>query len=103
MSIKNIALCAGGFTGEYEVSINSAKNVKANLNTARYRVYTILINRDRWFYESDAGAVDVDKSDFSITVGGEKIKFDFAFITIHGTPGEDGKLQGYLAMLGIRY
>jgi|SRR6185503_11133241 len=103
MKTKNIALCAGGFTGEYEVSINSAKNIAANLNSEKYTVYTILINRGRWFYESANGPVDVDKTDFSIILGGEKIKFDFAFITIHGTPGEDGKLQGYLDMLGVPY
>lgn len=103
MKTKNIALCAGGFTGEYEVSINSAKNIAANLNPENYKVYTILINRDRWFYESANGPVNVDKTDFSIILNGEKIKFDFAFITIHGTPGEDGKLQGYLDMLGIPY
>jgi D-alanine-D-alanine ligase len=103
MKTKNIALCAGGFTGEYEVSINSAQNIAANLNPEKYKVYTILINRDRWFYESDGGPVDVDKNDFSIALNGEKIKFDFAFITIHGTPGEDGKLQGYLDMLRIPY
>jgi len=103
MKTKNIALCAGGFTGEYEVSINSAKNIAANLNSEKYTVYTILINRDRWFYESANGPVDVDKTDFSIIINGAKIKFDFAFITIHGTPGEDGKLQGYLDMLGVPY
>ncbi|HZY38393.1 MAG TPA: D-alanine--D-alanine ligase [Mucilaginibacter sp.] len=103
MSIKNIALCAGGFTGEYEVSVNSAENIAANLNPEKYKVYTILINRDRWFYESADGPVDVDKNDFSIIQHGQKIKFDFAFITIHGTPGEDGKLQGYLDMLRIPY
>jgi len=103
MSTKNIALVAGGFTGEYEVSINSAKNIAASLNAEKYKVYTILLVRDRWFYETDGGSVDVDKNDFSITLGGKKIKFDFAFITIHGTPGEDGKLQGYLDMLGVPY
>ncbi|MDF2432876.1 MAG: D-alanine-D-alanine ligase [Mucilaginibacter sp.] len=103
MTTKNIALLAGGFTGEYEVSINSAKNIAANLNPAKYTVYTILINRDRWFYQSESGDVAVDKNDFSITLEGEKILFDFAFITVHGTPGEDGKLQGYLDMLGIPY
>jgi D-alanine-D-alanine ligase len=103
MTAKNIALLAGGFTGEYEVSINSAKNVAANLDADKYKVYTILINRDRWFYQSGNDTVDVDKNDFSLTLKGEKIKFDFAFITVHGTPGEDGKLQGYLDMLGIPY
>jgi D-alanine-D-alanine ligase len=103
MTIKNIALLAGGFTGEYEVSLNSAKNIAANLDTDKYKVYTILINRDRWFYESGDNRVDVDKNDFSIMLNGEKIKFDFAFITVHGTPGEDGKLQGYLDLLNVPY
>jgi D-alanine-D-alanine ligase len=103
MTTKNIALLAGGFTGEYEVSINSARNIAASLSKEKYKVYTIFINRDRWFYESDNGLIDVDKNDFTITLQGEKIKFDFAFITIHGTPGEDGKLQGYFDMLGIPY
>ncbi|WP_183560019.1 D-alanine--D-alanine ligase [Mucilaginibacter sp. SP1R1] len=100
---KNIALLAGGYTGEYEVSINSAKNIADHLSADKYKVYTILINHDRWFYESAGGQIDVDKNDFTVTLEGEKIKFDFAFLTIHGTPGEDGKLQGYFDMLGIPY
>ena len=104
MSLKNIALLAGGFTGEYEVSLNSAKNIAANLaSNSNYKVYTILITCDRWFFEADDATVDVDKNDFTITLNQEKIKFDFAFITIHGSPGEDGKLQGYFDMLGIPY
>jgi D-alanine-D-alanine ligase len=101
--MKNIALLAGGFTGEYEVSVNSAKNIAGNLDAEKYKVYTIYVNRDKWFHELANGTVDVDKNDFSLTINGEKIKFDFAFITIHGTPGEDGKIQGYLDMLGIPY
>jgi D-alanine-D-alanine ligase len=101
--MKNIALLAGGFTGEYEVSVNSAKNIAGNLDAEKYKVYTIYVNRDRWFHELANGTVDVDKNDFSLTINGEKINFDFAFITIHGTPGEDGKIQGYLDMLGIPY
>ncbi|MDR3697471.1 D-alanine--D-alanine ligase [Mucilaginibacter sp.] len=103
MTTKNIALIAGGFTGEYEVSINSAKNIAANLNPDKYKVYTILINRERWFYANEGGGADIDKNDFSLMLKGEKVKFDFAFITIHGTPGEDGKLQGYFDILGIPY
>jgi D-alanine-D-alanine ligase len=103
MSAKNIALLAGGFTGEYEVSVNSAQNIANNLDKSKYNVYTILINRDRWFYTDRNGEADVDKNDFSITLKGQNIKFDFAFITIHGTPGEDGKLQGYFELLGIPY
>jgi len=103
MSQKNIALLAGGFTGEYEVSVNSAQNIKSNLDASKYNVYTIFINRDTWFCEAGNEKVEVDKNDFSLTLDKKKIKFDFAFITIHGTPGEDGKLQGYLDMLGIPY
>ncbi|MDB5133034.1 MAG: ddlB [Mucilaginibacter sp.] len=103
MTAKNIALLAGGFTGEYEVSINSAKNIAENLSAEKYRVYTILVSREKWFYQSDGGPVSVDKNDFSLTLNGEKINFDFAFITVHGTPGEDGKLQGYFDMQGIPY
>jgi D-alanine-D-alanine ligase len=103
MSQKNIALLAGGYSGEYEVSVNSAKNIAANLNADEYKVYTIFINRDRWFYESGKEHIDIDKNDFSLILDGQKVKFDFAFITVHGTPGEDGKLQGYFDMLGIPY
>jgi D-alanine-D-alanine ligase len=103
MTAKNIALLAGGFTGEYEVSINSAKNIAANLDADKYKVYTILVNRERWFYQLDNELADINKNDFSLTLHGKKIKFDFAFITIHGSPGEDGKMQGYLDMLGIPY
>jgi D-alanine-D-alanine ligase len=103
MTTKNIALIAGGFTGEYEVSLNSAKNIAASLNADHYKVYTILINRDRWFYETESERIDIDKNDFSLTLNGTKINFDFAFITVHGTPGEDGKLQGYFDILNIPY
>jgi len=103
MIAQNIALVAGGFTGEYEVSINSARNIKNCLDAAKYKVYTILITRDSWFYEENGKRFEIDKNDFSLTINGEKISFKFAFITIHGTPGEDGKMQGYFDMLGIRY
>src|SRR6202012_326860 len=103
MTIKNIALLAGGYTGEYEVSINSARNIANNLDALKYKVYTILMHRDRWFYEDGSERYDIAKNDFSLTLKGEKITFDFAFITVHGTPGEDGKLQGYFEMLDIPY
>src|ERR1700754_3021022 len=103
MSTKNIALIAGGFTGEYEVSINSARNIAANLDPAKFKVYTILITRADWFYDTGHQHISIDKNDFSLTLDGEKIQFDFAFIAVHGTPGEDGKLQGYFDMLGIPY
>ncbi|QXV64829.1 D-alanine--D-alanine ligase [Mucilaginibacter sp. 21P] len=103
MNTINVALLAGGYTGEYEVSINSAKNIAASLDASKYKVYTILIGRHKWIYEGGGEKIHVDKNDFSITVDGEKVKFEYAFITVHGTPGEDGKLQGYLDMIGIPY
>jgi len=99
----NVALLAGGFSGEYEVSINSAKNIAANIDADKYKVYTILINRDNWVYETGNEVIAVDKNDFSLSLDGVHIKFDFAFITVHGTPGEDGKLQGYFDMIGVPY
>jgi D-alanine-D-alanine ligase len=104
MTLQNVALLAGGYTGEYEVSINSAKYIAQNLKPNKYKVYTILITRAQWVYISESGEkIHIDKNDFSLTLSGEKIKFDFAFITVHGTPGEDGKLQGYLDIMGIPY
>ncbi|OJW13243.1 D-alanine--D-alanine ligase [Mucilaginibacter sp. 44-25] len=103
MKIINVALLAGGYTGEYEVSINSAKNIANSLDTGKYKVYTILINKDSWVYHNGNEIVHVDKNDFSLVLNGERVMFDFAFITVHGTPGEDGKLQGYLDVIGIPY
>ena len=104
MMKKNIALVAGGYSGEYVVSIQSAATIERHLDPERYRVFKISVTREGWFH-TDAAArrVPVDRNDFSLTLSGEKITFDAVFIGIHGTPGEDGKLQGYFDMLGIPY
>jgi D-alanine-D-alanine ligase len=99
-----IALITGGYSGEAEVSYNSSKNVAANLDATKYDVYIIDIRKEGWFYADDAGVEqEVDRKDFSIKVKGGKINFDLAFIILHGTPGEDGKLQGYFDMIGLPY
>jgi len=104
MKKKNIALVAGGYSGEYVISVNSAEVIKKNLDSDRYFVYIILISENQWVYKSDDGTeTPVDKNDFSIVHKGEKLTFDCALITIHGTPGEDGKLQGYFDLLNIPY
>ena len=101
---KNIALLAGGYSGEFEVSMNSANTVQKHLDAQLYEVYKIVITKKDWTYTGASGEnIPVDKNDFSLTINGEKIKFDAAFIIIHGTPGEDGLLQGYLDMLDIPY
>ncbi|HEU4552262.1 MAG TPA: D-alanine--D-alanine ligase [Chitinophaga sp.] len=101
---KNIALVAGGYSGEYVISVQSAAVIEAQLDHNRYNVYKIVITRDSWTYTgADGQAVAIDRNDFSLTLNGAKIRFDAVFIGIHGTPGEDGRLQGYFEMLGIPF
>lgn len=101
---KKIALIAGGYSGESVISIASAKTIQQNLDDTLYEVYPILIDRTSWTHETQTGEkATVDKNDFSITLSGKKINFDLAFIVIHGSPGEDGRLQGYFDLLGIPY
>lgn len=100
--MKKIAIVCGGYSGEYEVSINSAKVVKKNLDITKYESYIIVILKDRWYHLEDDGTEgDVDKNDFSIKVKGARVVFDAVFNAIHGVPGEDGQLLGYFEMLGI--
>lgn len=100
---KKIALIAGGYSGEYVISIQTAKTVARHLDASRYEVYTLIIDKEGWYYSGPEGKISVDKNDFSITVQGTRITFDAAFIAVHGTPGEDGKLQGYLEMIGLPF
>lgn len=100
---KKIAIAAGGDSGEYEVSINSASIVSAHLDDAVYETYIIHMKAGAWSCNTNNGKYEVDKNDFSLNIDGRKITFDCVFIAIHGTPGEDGKLQGYLEMLKIPY
>jgi D-alanine-D-alanine ligase len=101
---KKVALVAGGDSGEYEVSISSAKAVKEQLVQSDYEVYLIVMQGTDWHYEDDDGfRTPVNRHDFSIRLHEEPITFDVVFILIHGAPGEDGRLQGYFDLLGIPY
>ena len=101
---RNIALIAGGDSGEYAISINSAKVIGQSMDADKYDVFLIVISHSKWVYLNDMGVEsNVDKNDFSVIHNGIKVNFDCALITIHGTPGEDGKLQGYLDLLAIPY
>ena len=101
---KNIALVTGGFSGEAVISYKSAATIDNNLDRERFNVYKIDINPKGWFYESpDGGKAEIDKNDFSLPLDGQRIRFDAVFIGMHGTPGEDGKLQGYFDTLKIPY
>lgn len=100
----NIAFVTGGYSGEAEISYKSAITIENNLDKEKYIVYKIDITPNGWFYIDAAGnKSSVDKSDFTVTDNGKKIVFDAVFIGIHGTPGEDGKLQGYFDMLNLPY
>lgn len=101
---KTIALLTGGTTGEWVVSVKSAATIAQNLDPARFEVYKIMLTQQGWFYEpADSVRIEVDRNDFSLNIKGRKITFEGVFIAIHGSPGEDGKLQGYFDMLGIPY
>jgi len=101
---KTIALVTGGFSGEAVISYKSAVTIDSNLDRTKFNVYKIDINPSGWFFEDGNGKKsEIDKNDFSLTIGDKKITFDAIFIGMHGTPGEDGKLQGYFDTLKIPY
>lgn len=102
--MKNIALLAGGNSSEREIALQSAAQVSAAFDREKYNVWLVDVCGRTFTYTSPEGKeYRVDLNDFSLTVEGEKIVFDYAYIIIHGTPGEDGHLQGYLEMMGVPY
>lgn len=101
--MKTIAIAAGGDSSEFEISVKSAGEV-AKILSARYNVYIIVIHGINWYWEDQKGRyLNIDKNDFSLSYKDHRIKFDGVFIAIHGTPGENGLLQGYFDMMGIPY
>jgi D-alanine-D-alanine ligase len=101
---KTIALITGGYSGEAEISYKSAQCMASHIDGDRWDCYVIDIHPDGWHYVAPGGGkVPVDKNDFSITVDGKKITFEAILVGLHGTPGEDGKLQGYFDCLNIPY
>lgn len=103
MAKKSVAVIYGGNSSEHQVSIQSGKNVAANLDRERYDVYEILIKGKSWTLIARNGEemepAEIDKTDFSAA----GVHFDVAFIMIHGSPGENGLLQGYFEMLEIPF
>ena len=101
---KNIAVVYGGDSSEFVVSVKSSKNVFESINPSIYNVWKVQMQGLNWeVLEGDQVIATIDKGDFSFVKNSEKIQFDFAYITIHGTPGEDGKLQGYFDLVKIPY
>lgn len=99
-----VAVVAGGNSSEFVVSVKSGANLMQAIDTNKYTPWLVEIQNHRWeVYQNGEKISDIDRSDFSFRYKGEKINFDFAYITIHGTPGEDGILQSYFDLLGIPY
>lgn len=101
---RTVAIIAGGDSSEHEVSMNSAKGIYSFIDKERYNLYIVELSKKAWeAVLADGSRSTVDKNDFSFIDGDKKIKPDFAYITIHGTPGENGILQGYFELLDIPY
>jgi D-alanine-D-alanine ligase len=99
-----IAFVTGGYSGESVISYKSAITIENNLDLSKYTIYRIDITPEGWFHKTKKGEkIAVDKNDFSLTLEGQKIRFDAVLIGIHGTPGEDGKLQGYFDLMRLPY
>ncbi len=104
MSKPCIAFVTGGYSGEAVISYKSAITIENNLDLSKYSVYRIDITPEEWFHPGPGGEkYPVDRNDFTLSINGKKIRFDAILIGIHGTPGEDGKLQGYFDLMGIPY
>jgi D-alanine-D-alanine ligase len=103
-SKPNIAVVAGGDSSEFVVSVKSGANVFQAIDTEKYNPWLIQMKGKEWVViQNNEKIAEIDKSDFSFVLNDEKITFAFAYITIHGTPGEDGILQGYFDLLKIPY
>lgn len=101
---RNIAIIAGGDSSEHEVSLRSAAGLYSFMDKERYNITIVQLRGTEWRAQiTEDTFSNIDKNDFSFTYQGNKTIFDFAYITIHGTPGENGLLQGYLDMLRIPY
>jgi D-alanine-D-alanine ligase len=99
-----IAVICGGDSSEYIVSVKSGANVFKAIDNSKFRPWLVQLRGSEWMVLSnDSKIADIDKSDFSFILNNERIRFDFAYITIHGSPGEDGILQGYFDLMKIPY
>ncbi len=98
-----VAVVMGGYSPEWEISVKTGLNVANDLDTKLFDVYPILIRPEGWHAEVLGKKYPVNRGDFSLTIDNKHITFAGVFMAIHGTPGEDGKFQGYLDVLGIPY
>lgn len=100
---KVIAIVAGGYSSEHDVSLRSAEGILSFMDNEKYDSYVVDIEKNKWTARYGDELCPINRSDFSFTASDGQHKFDFAYITIHGTPGENGILQGYFDLIGIPY
>lgn len=101
---RTIAIVCGGDSSEHDVSLRSARGLYSFFDKERYDIYIVDIKAHDWHVElADGTTARIDRNDFSFTENGRKVCFDYAYITIHGTPGENGLLQGYFELIGMPY
>lgn len=100
---KHVAVVTGGYSGEAQIAFKSAKTVLDHIDPNKFEVTEIHLTKEKTYGLINNDQAPLDWNDFSLTVNQRKITFDLAFIVIHGTPGEDGKLQGYFDMIGMPY
>lgn len=100
---RKIAIIAGGDSSEHAVSMKSAEGIRSFIDANKYDIYLVELSKEKWEAVLPEGNAPVDKNDFSFVANGERIRPDFAYITIHGTPGENGILQGYFELIGLPY
>ena len=101
---RNIAIVCGGYSSEHEVSLRSAQGIYSFFDKERYNVYIVEISKESWWVNVEENQqLPIDKNNFSFELNGNKVVFDYAYITIHGTPGENGLLQGYFDMIQLPY
>jgi D-alanine-D-alanine ligase len=103
---KKIAIITGGDSSELVISLKSAGQVRQHIDREKYEPFLVYIREDDWHVKTgsdDEVMIPVDKNNFSFNLEGREIRFDYAFISMHGPPGEDGKLQAYFDLLHIPY
>ena len=100
---KTIAVVAGGTSSEYVISMRSAQTVLGCLDTEQFEPYLVVIETDRWYARVDGAELPIDKNNFSFQLNNQTITFEAVYNIIHGTPGEDGKMQGYWDLIGMPY
>jgi len=100
---KNIAIIGGGNSSEEVVSVKSASQLMEMMDAEKFMLYFVYIRENNWHVKIGESEIQIDKADFSFSLNDQKINFDCAYITIHGTPGEDGILQSYFDLIGLPY